>query len=442
MSPIGNDNVFVLVTGANSGLGYSICCRLADEFLSSRQNENRALTIIFTTRSTKKGSDTLRGLQSHLRKSRSSSSETDKSRVTFVPENVDLCDLLSVRALSRRLNSTYPKLDAIVLNAGIGGWTGLNWPSAIWTVLTDTVHATTWPTYKLAPTGLITENQTTSVTDKEPRLGTVFSANVLGHYMLAHNVMPLLHRSGQPNGPGRVIWVSSLEGTIKYLDVEDIQGLRSHAPYEASKALTDVLALTADLPSTAPWVKSFHSRDSQEGTNDETSTSEPPITYVSHPGICSTTILPIPAILVLGMTLSFWLARLLGSPWHTLSTYLGAHAPVWLALSRQSEIDTAEEPYRQNGGGHAKWGSAATFTGVSSVASTEVDGWGHGGVVGRPVVKEDRERMRKRGAVDLTSENKERFEELGRECWKFMEELRLEWEGILDEEEKSVGVKE
>ncbi|KAL4908247.1 hypothetical protein BDW74DRAFT_147120 [Aspergillus multicolor] len=430
------DKVFVLVTGANSGLGYSTCCRLADEFLASSRNNNRSLTVIFTTRSTRKGNDTLHSLQNHLRTSTPDPSAA--ARVTFVPENVDLCNLLSVRALSRRLNKSFPKLDAIVLNAGIGGWTGLDWPSAVWNVCTDIVHATTWPSYKIAPAGLITDNQTSSLAEKEPRLGTVFCANVFGHYMLTHNVMPLLHRSGSPNGPGRVIWLSSTEATIKVFDIEDIQGLRSRVPYESSKCLTDLLSLTSDLPSTAPWVKSFYSPDFDSDTKNSKPSSIPPNTYLGHPGICATAIIPLPTILIYSMVAAFWLARLLGSPWHTISTYLGAVSPVWLALSPQSELDAAEAPYRERGGGRVKWGSSASRLGVGSSAATELDGWGYGGVVGPAVLAKDRARRRKRGAVDLTAEEKERFEGLGRGCWRRMEELRILWDDLLDEEERSV----
>ncbi|KAL2866557.1 3-keto-steroid reductase [Aspergillus lucknowensis] len=434
------NKVVVLVTGANSGLGYSICCRLADEFLTSRQNDNRSLTVIFTTRSTRKGNDTLRNLQNHLRTS--VSEPPAAARVTFFPENVDLCDLLSVRALSRRLNKTFPKLDAVVLNAGIGGWTGINWPVAIWGVLTDLVQAVTWPSYKVAPAGLVLDRQTRTVADKEPQLATVFCANVFGHYMLAHNVMPLLHRSGSPNGPGRVVWVSSLEASSNHFDIDDLQGLRTLAPYESSKALTDILSLTSHLPSTAPWVKSFYSTDFDNSTSNPATTSQPPNTYVSHPGICGTGILPLAAPLFYAMLASFWLARLLGSPWHTMSTYMGACAPVWLALSAQSVLDAAEAPYLNHGGGRAKWGSSTNRSGLNQPVSTEVDGWGHGGVVGPAVVEEDRNRRRKRGAVDLTLEEKERFEDLGRECWRHMEELRMQWDELLDEEEVRFGRKE
>ncbi|KAB8070878.1 hypothetical protein BDV29DRAFT_180141 [Aspergillus leporis] len=430
------NKVFILVTGANSGLGFSICCRLVDEFLSSPQRTNQSLTVIFTTRSPKKGNDTLLRLQDHLRNTAKNPSSF--TRVKFVPENVDLSNLVSVRALSRKLNQTFPKLDTIILNAGLGGWTSLNWPQAIWGVLTDLVHEVSWPSYKIAPAGMVTDYQTTTLAEQEPRLGSIFCANVFGHYMLAHNVMPLLRRSGQPNGPGRVVWVSSLEATVKMFDIEDLQGLRTTAPYESSKALTDLLALTADLPSAAPWVNSFYSvednntRNGNVGMPQITEKGSEPNMYVSHPGICGTGILPLTWPLFYSMLAAFFFARLLGSPWHTTSTYIGACAPVWLALSAQAILDTAESAYRQNGGGRAKWGSSCNWLGKDSSASTEVEGWGYGGVVGPAVVNEDRLRRRKRGAVDLTAEEKEDFEELGRKCWQKMEELRIEWDKLLD----------
>ncbi|KAJ5595321.1 uncharacterized protein N7459_001529 [Penicillium hispanicum] len=425
-------DIYVLVTGANSGLGFSICCRLADEFLSSHP-ENHFLHVVFTTRSLRKAEDTRHRLEQHLT---SSATEDDAAaRVKFISENVDLSDLKSVRELSRRLLSKLPKLDAIILNAGIGGWSGLDWPAAIWNVCTDLVHAVSWPSYKLSPVGVLTGKQTQET--EEPALGSVFCANVFGHYMLAHNVMPLLKRAQTPNGPGRVVWVSSIEATINLFDINDIQGISSSTPYESSKALADILALTSDLPSAAPWaVQSFTGSGTEDDVKDTAAPSSMPTMYLSHPGICATAIVPLALPLVWAMVIAFWGARMLGSPWHTLSTYLGAWAPVFLALSSQSALDAAETPYRQAGGGRVKWGSSASRSGVGSVASTEIEGWGYGGVVGAPIIEADRQRRRKRGLKELTREDKENFEELGRQCWKQMEELRVKWDGILDEAEK------
>ncbi|KAJ6089793.1 hypothetical protein N7467_005009 [Penicillium canescens] len=428
------DMLYILVTGANSGLGFSICCRLADEFLASHP-KSQSLTIIFTTRSARKAEDTHRRLEAHLRSS--APSPTAAARVHFINESVDLGNLLSVRELSRKLIRTFPRLDSIVLNAGLGGWSGLDWPSAIWGVCTDLVHQVTWPTFKVAPVGVLTDKQTTL--PEEPPLGAVFCANVFGHYMLAHNVAPLLKRA-RIHGPGRVVWVSSLEATTKMFKVDDIQALKSSTPYESSKALTDILALTSDLQCTAPWaVDGFLESETEVETHaihTDPPTAEPR-SYLSHPGICGTAIIPLPLPLVYCMCIAFWLARMLGSPWHNLSTYLGACAPVFLALGTQEEVDAAEAPYHLSSGGRVKWGSSCTRSGVDSIVSTELDGWGHGGVVGKFVSEGDRVRRRKRGAVDLTLEQKEEFEELGRQCWKQMEELRVQWDEILDQAEAS-----
>ena len=118
-----------------------------------------------------------------------------------------------------------------------------------------------------------------------------------------------------------------------------------------------------------------------------------------------------------------------------MSSYLGAVSPVWLALSSQSVLDGAEAVYRKLGGGRVKWGSSCDRLGRERVVCTEVEGWGYGGVIGGPVTEADKARMRKRGAKDLTAEERVEFEELGRKCWREMEELRMQWDKVLDRAE-------
>ena len=119
------------------------------------------------------------------------------------------------------------------------------------------------------------------------------------------------------------------------------------------------------------------------------------------------------------MTLAFYFARWVGSPWHTLTSYKGAAAPVWLALTRDSLYDIEAE-------GKAKWGSCVTRSGRESVIRTEVEGWGARGRVEK--LDEETLRGRRRGVNDLTGKERAEFEELGRECWQQMETLRKEWE--------------
>ena len=125
------------------------------------------------------------------------------------------------------------------------------------------------------------------------------------------------------------------------------------------------------------------------------------------------------------MMFAFYLARWVGSPWHTISAYKGACAPVWLALASQEELDTLE---RRDGKG--KWGSAVDWKGDERVMRTEVEGWGFGGKV-RDRPKGEMRKGRRRGVKDLSEVEREEFEELGRRCWGQMEDLRKQWEGRL-----------
>lgn len=375
-------------------------------------------------------------------------------------------------------------IDAVICNAGIGGWTGLNWPLTIWLVLTDLVHAVTFPPFKVSGVGWTCKPQfeiksvdgqkkeADGQEDKDEELGEVFMANVFGHYMLAHWLAPLL---GSSSHGGRVIWLSSMEAYAKTLNLDDFQGLKSSMVYEQTKRMTDLMVLTSELPSTKPFVSSYLSPSSDnenpftDGTPSPASSyddtdqvlldaqlgvvpKEPPKFYLSQPGICATSIIALPLILEYLMAGVFYFARLLGSPWHTCSAYKGSVAPVWLALRPADELEMLESSPSETGSGVAsrkgKWGSAVSRWGQERVARTETEGWGWAGQVGEgtewrsgfmPRKDGKRGSGRWRYACDLTSEGRERFEEEGRNVWKEMERLRRYWEGRLATYEKSTG---
>ncbi|KAK5191980.1 3-keto-steroid reductase [Exophiala xenobiotica] len=434
---------YVLVTGANSGLGLGICCRLVDEYLASADGHG-TLTIIYTTRSQRKGAETLSSLEKHLARPRHGSHHKKSDRrVRFNPENVELTSLLSVRALSRKLlDSDIPHLDAIVLNAGIGGWSGLNWPLTIYNVLTGIRQATTWPTFKLGVVGLVTRTQFpphTKAAQEEPVLGEVFCANTFGHYMLVHWLMPLI-RACPSGSPGKIVWVSSIEASAHHYNPDDHQGLRSSAAYEHTKRLTDLMALTAvSQPATAASVREYitpsPSLESAALTR-RTQRSEPSF-LVAHPGICTTTIISLYWIVHQCYRLGIYLARWCGSPWANVTSYLGAASVTWLVLASQSEINAkaaaATAAAADSPGGPCKWGSACDRLGRSSVRVSDVEGWGingtgtsfrhkwWGGSLGR-----------KTGAVDATREDVEDFISQGAEVWKKMESMRKDWEDRIE----------
>ena len=392
-----------------------------------------------------------------------------EARVKIRSELLDLNSLRSVRSLARKLCSKdegIQKIDALILNAGLGGWTTISYPKAVLAILTDLIHAVTWPTFKIAEIGGITKPQlpepvVTAEEEKtedprEPTLGTIFTANVFGHYLFTHELAPLLHSAGTLEHAARLIWLSSLEAyDWTFHPQTDFQGIKTEYSYESSKRLIDTLVLTSHLPSTAPWTSAFLSQPEKatnkagekKGSADEGTAAKQARNFVTHPGVCSTSILPLPSFLVPIIIGVFYFARWLGSIWHTVYPYKGATAPVWLALASEETLTSFEKPHgndiTQAEHDHGlspergpvlrrvgKWGSATDSEGNERVERTEVAGWGWDG---RPETSSvTRLRGRMRGAKDLTKADREKFEELGKECWKEMERMRVDWEERLD----------
>ena len=128
------------------------------------------------------------------------------------------------------------------------------------------------------------------------------------------------------------------------------------------------------------------------------------------------------------MVAAFYIARWVGSPWHTVSAYKGACAPVWLALTDFEELEDMEQ--RE---GKGKWGSSSDRAGHERLMRTVVEGWGLGGRMGEGELT--RRKGVRPGTHEVTRDDREDFQELGRNCWRQMEELRIEWEAKLQEGE-------
>ncbi|KAG6361601.1 hypothetical protein INS49_009828 [Diaporthe citri] len=452
------DTFFALVTGANSGVGLGICQRLIDEFLHTRSLTSH-LILIPTTRDTRKSAETTAQLRSHLHKTAASSRLRARgaepadtaARVHVLSLQLDLCDFATVHAAASQLvggtlaldghggGVRIPRLDAVIFNAGIGGWTGVDWFKAARNFLTaGWVQATTWPIFKVATAGGTVDplprrqqqKQQAGASDENDKavVGQIFCANVFGHYIFAHAILPLLsRRQGDEDAdipPGRLIWEGSIEAAREHFRVGDLQAVETEAPYESTKRLTDLLVLTTGLPGARAHSAPYWRLPGQPTGEEE---QQPPKVYVCHPGIVVTTILPLPFILQYLWTLAAYVARWVGSPWHTNTSYNAAAAMVWLALAAQGALDSARAE-------SVKWGSACDIRGNTMVKKTEVDGWGWTGKV-EGLDEDDgatgalrKIKGRKSGAQVVTEESRVEFEETGALCWREMERLRAEWE--------------
>jgi len=342
-----------------------------------------------------------------------------------------------------------PRLDAVILNAGIGGWIGVDFIYAIKEILFDLLDAVTWPQYKISKIGELVKPQSSfkSTTtegeetqpllsegekSKEPPLGAVFCSNVFGHYILAHELMPLLSQPALENSHagGKIIFQSSIEagGHPNLLDIDDIQGLESKAPYESSKRLLDVLALSSELPSVKRVAATyFDPRDvATSNEKNEKAAAVQPRMYVTHPGIFASEILPLNFVLVVIYKLVFLVARWLGSPWHTIDPDKASLASVWVALADEETVNSMHIH-------RSKWGSATDRSGNERVMKTDVPGWGWNGTVKAAKEGDNKQQRigRRKNAVDVSKEAREDFEVQAGKCWRQMEDLRKEWEGVL-----------
>lgn len=458
----------------SSGLGYAIAKRMMDEFLSLPTTPpTKHLVLLLCTRSALKGSETIASLRAHLvetaRESAWARAESARQesqggkyewrqtteRVHFVWVSADLCKLRSVYDLATQLRTgtvavgdqqvRIPRLDVVILNAGMGGWLGIDWLRIWWRLATNLIEETTYPTFRISgPAKLLGKQFRVEAhhdkparvlpqhieDEEEPPLGEVFCANAFGHYILCHELMPLLRLSTRDSGRGgKIIFIGSIDGLAKYFDIEDIQGLAAREEgdaYGSSKRLFDYMVMTSQSASTRRYTQSFYDHPAVADKN-----AAPPTLYLAHPGIFGSDILPTHVVLACMWTLLSYLIRILGSPWHVVTSYSAATAPTWVAL-------TDDEVLEDMGGSSIKWGSSVDRRGEERVKMTEIEGWGWNGQTGAKAqlhgLSSGEKRLgRRRNAVDVTQKELVEFEETGIEVWRQMEELRNDWDRRLSQ---------
>ncbi|RDZ62190.1 short-chain dehydrogenase [Haloferax sp. Atlit-12N] len=159
----------VVVTGANSGLGFEVTKMLAE----------RGAHVVMACRSTQRGEEAKRKI------------EADLPEASLVVHELDLADLDSVAAFADWFTSTYDELHVLCNNAGV-----------------------------------------MAIPRKETEQGFEyqFGVNYLGHFALTGHLLPVLNRTP---GETRVVTQSSVAHRNGEIDFDDLQGEQSYSAWGA-----------------------------------------------------------------------------------------------------------------------------------------------------------------------------------------------------------------
>lgn len=287
-----SDSKTALITGTTSNLGFNIAYRLIDQLPQSTN-----LTLIVTSRTLPKVKDVITQIKNYA-------IEKYPNRKGFIEFDyllLDFTDMVSVLSAYYELNKKFPRIDYVFLNSAQGSFSGIDWIGAVNEIFANPLEAVTNPTYKIQKVGLKTNDG----------LGLVFQANVFGPYYFIHKIKHLLKG-------GRVIWISSIMSDPKFLSFDDLQLVKSPESYEGSKRSIDLLHLATY-------------KDLKENYGIEQ--------YLTHPGIFTSLSFGefLNVFTYYGMLFLFYLARWLGSPYHNISGYTAAHAPIIAALGNEDQ---------------------------------------------------------------------------------------------------------
>ncbi|CAH2354367.1 3-keto-steroid reductase [[Candida] railenensis] len=318
-----------LITGTSSNLGINIAYRILKETPKSTN-----LTFIVTSRTLPKITEVITQIQKYAY-----DNVSDRTgQLEFDYLTVDFSDMISVLSAYYELNKKFKKIDYAFINSAQGVYSGIDWIGAVKEICTSPLEGVTNPTYKLQRIGVKSADG----------MGLVFQANVFGPYYLIHKIKHLLKDGG------KIIWISSLMGQSKYLSFDDLELVQSPAPYEGSKRLIDLMHSA-----------SFRSLSKDFGIQQ----------YLVHPGIFTSYSFfqYLNVFTYYGMLMLFYIARFLGSPWHNISGYTAANAPVYCVKEANERELEKFQPL--------KIGSATTRRGEEYLVREEVDTTGSEDVV-------------------------------------------------------------
>ncbi|KIJ21211.1 hypothetical protein PAXINDRAFT_160468 [Paxillus involutus ATCC 200175] len=377
----------IIVTGANSGVGFGICHRLLLQLSAKTSEDARpkyafhnvspglegpeircdGLTLIMACRSKQRAEVARTRLydlvDEHVHRLKHSRdydghAEIFRKNLNIAIHTIDLSHIQSVFRFADEISHTYPYVSHLICNAGLACFARIDWLLAIWQLLTDWVSATTTARYLLQNTGDVSRDG----------LGWVWQCNVFGHYVLFRALEPILAKYTNSTG-SRVVWVSSHGASSEFYDPKDWQLVKTGHSYDCSKYQMNQVSLHLD----------------REATHNQVDGKPTVRHFTVLPGVAATNI----ANELLG---KFTGARLLGSPYHTITAFNASISAVHLSLVPLaflpvvSKVESSTDPVES--------------VEVGTLYVSETDRWGRERVGTMKLVESKREETQTRELLD------------------------------------------
>ncbi|XP_073414070.1 3-keto-steroid reductase/17-beta-hydroxysteroid dehydrogenase 7 isoform X1 [Dendrobates tinctorius] len=276
----------VVVTGANSGIGLSLCERLL-----SQDDQIRLCLACRNMQRAEVAHSSL--LSSH-----------PSADISIV--QVDFGSIKSVLKGAKMLKERYKQIDYLYLNAGIMPNPQINhkaFVKGLFSRKAISMFAT--------GEGLLTQEDHVT----EDGLQEVFETNVFGHFILIKELEPLLCHT---DNPSQLIWTSSSNARKSVFSLSDYQHRQGQESYSSSKYATDLLSVALNRNYNKKGLYSSVVCPGLVMTN---------LTYGILPSCFWMLIMPI-----------MWVIRMFINSF-TISPYNGAEALLWLFSQKPESLD-------------------------------------------------------------------------------------------------------
>ncbi|XP_077133513.1 3-keto-steroid reductase/17-beta-hydroxysteroid dehydrogenase 7 isoform X1 [Ranitomeya variabilis] len=276
----------VVVTGANSGIGLSLCERLL-----SQDDHIRLCLACRNMQRAEVAHSAL--LSSH-----------PSADIRIV--QVDFGSIKSVLKGAKMLKERYKQIDYLYLNAGIMPNPQINlkaFVKGLFSRKAISMFAT--------GEGLLTQEDRVT----EDGLQEVFETNVFGHFILIKELEPLLCHT---DNPSQLIWSSSSNARKSAFSLSDYQHRQGQESYSSSKYATDLLSVALNRNYNKQGLYSSVVCPGLVMTN---------LTYGILPSCFWMLIMPI-----------MWVIRMFINSF-TISPYNGAEALLWLFSQKPESLD-------------------------------------------------------------------------------------------------------